>query len=117
MPVNRFGVGDVRHLFPRRVCVLVVKGFGEKLFTFPVETSEFSPESFGPVGGGDLAYSSGSTLPSWVGGGAHLLAAVVADCLLSALLLFTWTSRPSPSCARQVENHSDGFVEWCQAEY
>lgn len=50
-PVNRFGAGDVRHLFQWRVFVLMAEGFDEKLFTFHVETSEYSSEIFGLLGG------------------------------------------------------------------
>lgn len=78
VPVNRFDAGDMRPLFHWCVCVLVAKGCGEKLFPL-----------------------SRDLLGSW--GAALVLAAAVANCLPSAMLLFIWTSGPSPSFTRQVE--------------
>ena len=69
-----------------RVCALMTKGL-----PCLVETSDYSSESFGPVGGPcEQLWLHASPL-----GGCSVLAAVV--------LLFIWTSRPSPLFARLVE--------------
>lgn len=66
--------------------------FGEKPFTFPLQTCEGSSDSFGPA-------EAASMFPSW--GSTLVLAAVVPDCLaklatvdvdLKATILFFYCS-------------------------